>query len=165
MHQPDLKGNCLARCFFLLGLFILAFSQAQARAQEELRGIPVFNVKAFGATGKKSDNAHAASQKAVDACAAAGGGVVYLPPGEYTLGTIHLRSHVRFFIETGATLYSIKDKNAFDKDSLFYGEDLVNITLEGRGTVEPGTLGSVPRFYSNREEADGGICCPKQSYG
>jgi hypothetical protein len=42
---------------------------------------------------------------------------------------------VRVFVDAGATVYSIKDKNEFDKDALFYGEDLVNITLEGRGTV------------------------------
>jgi hypothetical protein len=33
-------------------------------------------------------------------------------------------------------VYSIKDKAAFDKEALFYGEDLVNVTLEGRGTVD-----------------------------
>jgi hypothetical protein len=98
-------------------------------------GLAIFNVRDYGATGRKADFSGAAIQKAVDACAAAGGGLVYLPPGDYTSGTIHLRSHVRFFIEAGATVYSVKDKGAFDKEALFYGEDLVNITLEGRGTV------------------------------
>ena len=131
--QPKVNGRIFA--FFLGGLFVLGFGQALAQPAEEERGISVFDVRAYGATGNKADNARAAIQKAVDACAAAGGGLVYLPPGEYSSGTIHLRSHVRFFIEAGATLCSIKDKNAFDKDALFYGEDLVNITLEGRGTV------------------------------
>lgn len=99
-------------------------------------GWNIFNVRAYGATGKKVDSAQAAIQKAVDACAANGGGMVYVPPGEYFTGTIHLRSHVRFFVEAGATVYSIKRKEAFDKDALFYGEDLVNITLEGRGTID-----------------------------
>ena len=98
-------------------------------------GTAVFNVRDFGATGTKGDFAGPAIQKAVDACARAGGGMVYLPPGDYTSGTIHLRSHVRFHVEAGATLYSVKEKRAFDKDALFFGEDLVNITLEGRGTV------------------------------
>jgi hypothetical protein len=61
--------------------------------------------------------------------------MVYVPPGEYTTGTLHLRSHLRFYVEAGATIYSIKDKSAFSKEALFYGEDLVNITLEGRGTI------------------------------
>ena len=96
----------------------------------------VFNVRDFGATGRKAENAQAAIQRAIDSCAQSGGGMVYVPPGEYTSGTIHLRSHVRFFVEAGATVYSVKDKSAFDKDALFYGEDLENISLEGRGTVD-----------------------------
>jgi hypothetical protein len=100
-----------------------------------------FDVVEFGASGKKADNALPAIQKAVDACAEAGGGMVYLPPGEYTSGTIHLRSHVRFHIEAGATLYSSKNRADFDakedwRTALFHGEDLQNITLEGRGVVD-----------------------------
>jgi hypothetical protein len=96
----------------------------------------LFNVKEFGATGNKADSAQTAIQRAVDACARAGGGRVYFPPGQYSSGTIHLRSHVRLHVESGATIFSIKDKSAFDKDALIYGEDLENITLEGRGTID-----------------------------
>jgi hypothetical protein len=100
-----------------------------------MAGSAVFNVKDFGAVGKKDMSSRAGIQKAVDACAAAGGGMVYLPPGEYTTGTIRLRSHVRFFVDAGATVFSSKDKNEFDQEALFYGDDLVDITLEGRGTI------------------------------
>ncbi len=99
-------------------------------------GFSVFNVKNYGATGKKADNAQKAIQGAVDACAKAGGGKVYLPPGEYTSGTIHLRSHVRLYIESGATLFASQDPAVFDKSTLLYGEDLENISIEGRGTVD-----------------------------
>jgi hypothetical protein len=116
-------------------LLFVVFSALPAAAQSTAK-TAVFNIRDFGATGLKSDKAQSAIQKALDACAAAGGGLVYVPPGEYSTGTIHLRSRVRFFIEAGATLYSIKEKAAFDKDALFYGEDLVNVTLEGRGTVD-----------------------------
>src|SRR2546429_3489832 len=95
----------------------------------------IFNVKDYGATGKKADNARTAIQKAIDACAKAGGGIVYLPPGDYTSGTIHLRSHVRFWIEAGATLFSAEEDAAFDTDGLLFGEDLINISIEGRGTI------------------------------
>src|SRR6266571_1460489 len=95
----------------------------------------IFNVKDYGATGKKADNARTAIQKAIDACAKAGGGIVYLPPGDYTSGTIHLRSHVRLWIEAGATLFSAEEDAAFDTDGLLFGEDLINISIEGRGTI------------------------------
>jgi hypothetical protein len=94
----------------------------------------VFNVRDYGATGVKAGLDQAAIQKAVDACAAAGGGTVLFPPGDYTSGTIHLRSHVRLYLEGGATVYAIHDKSRFDKDALLYGEDLTNVTVEGRGT-------------------------------
>jgi len=95
----------------------------------------VFNVKNYGATGKKADNAKPAIQKAIDACAKAGGGMVYLPPGEYTSGTIHLRSHVRFYIEAGATLFAAEQDSAYETDGLLLGEDVENITIEGRGVM------------------------------
>jgi hypothetical protein len=112
----------------LLGLLpVLAAGQSP--------GIRTFNVRDFGASGLMTQNAQKAIQSAIDACADAGGGMVYLPPGEYSSGTLHLKSHVRFHIESGATLYSIKLKEAFDKDALLFADGAVNITLEGRGTV------------------------------
>jgi polygalacturonase len=102
-------------------------------------GVAVFNVKDYGTTGKKDDNALPAIQKAIDACAAAGGGMVYLPPGEYTAGQIRLRSHVRFHLEAGATLFVSTDGSAFEKAhyaAAIYGEDLENISIEGRGTID-----------------------------
>jgi len=95
----------------------------------------VFNVKTYGATGKKADNAEPAIQKAIDACAKAGGGTVYLPPGDYTSGTLRLRSHVRFYVGSGATLFAAEEDPAFDTDGLLVGEDLENITIEGRGVI------------------------------
>ena len=118
--------------FFFL---VLTISLSPGSADEKTGTAVVFNVKDFGASGNKGENAQAAIQKAVDACASAGGGIVLVPPGEYSTGTIHLRSYVRFQIEAGATVYSIKRKEAFDKEALFYGEGLTNITLEGRGLV------------------------------
>jgi hypothetical protein len=96
----------------------------------------IFNIQDYGATGRKSDDARPAIQKAMDAAGAAGGGTVYLPPGEYTSGTLHLRSHVRMLIDSGATLFASLDSKAFDKAALLYGEGVDNITIEGRGTVD-----------------------------
>jgi hypothetical protein len=96
----------------------------------------IFDVKDYGATGRQSSDARPAIQRALDAAGAAGGGTVYLPPGAYTSGTLHLRSHVRLRIDSGATLYASLDGKAFDKAALLYGENLDNITIEGRGTVD-----------------------------
>jgi hypothetical protein len=95
----------------------------------------VFNVKDFGATGKKADIATQAIQKAIDTCAKSGGGEVYLPAGDYTSGTLHLRSHVKFYLEIGATLFGSTSESDFTTDALLLGEDLENISIEGRGVI------------------------------
>src|SRR5580698_2897062 len=100
---------------------------------------PVFNVKDYGATGIKSDNARAALQQTIDACGKAGGGTVYIGPGEYTSGQLHLRSGVRLYLEAGATLFASLDGAQFDpspKSALISGEDLHDIALEGRGALD-----------------------------
>ena len=117
----------LRRAFFLALLSAPVFAQ------------PVFNVKEYGATGRKPDNARVAIQQAIDHCAKSGGGTVYLPPGEYTSGQLQLRSGVRLYLEAGATLFASLDSREFDqgpKAALIYGEDLHNIAIEGRGTVD-----------------------------
>lgn len=48
-------------------------------------GAPDVNVKNFGAVGDGSTDDTAAIQAAIDACAAAGGGTVLIPPGTYQL--------------------------------------------------------------------------------
>ena len=99
----------------------------------------VFNVKDYGATGRKNDDAGPALQKAIDACGRAGGGQVYVEPGEYTSGQLHLRSGVRLYVEAGATIYASLDSRQYDdvkKAALIDGEDLHDIALEGSGTLD-----------------------------
>lgn len=112
----------------------------------------VFNVKDYGATGVKEDLAQEAIQKALDACAAAGGGTVLVPPGAYTSGTLHLRSRVRLYLESGATLYAVHDKSRFDREALLYGEDLAQVTLEGGGVIDGG--GAYDRRLKGDHEDD-----------
>jgi len=112
---------------------VIAACAAQLAAQ------PVFNVKDYGATGRKQDNARVALQQAIDACGRAGGGTVYVPPGEYTSGQLRLRSGVRFYAEAGATLFASLDGKEFDtgaKAALLYAEDVHDIAIEGRGTID-----------------------------
>ena len=63
-----------------------------------------FNVRAFHAAGDGVALDTPALQGALDACAAAGGGRVVLPPGTYLSGTLHLRDHVELHLDQGARL-------------------------------------------------------------
>ena len=115
-------------CWALQALLSASFLRAQASSA-------AFNVREYGATGRKADIATQALQKAIDTCAKSGGGEVYLPSGDYTSGTLHLRSHVRMYLEAGATLFGSKAESDFSTDALLLGEDLENISIEGRGTI------------------------------
>jgi hypothetical protein len=102
----------------------------------------VFNVQDFGATGRKEQNARSAIQKAVDACAAAGGGTVLIPPGHYTAGTVRLCSNLRLVIEPGATLFAATDPKEYDpgqivtKAAVLFGEELENVSITGQGVID-----------------------------
>lgn len=95
-----------------------------------------YNVRDFGAKGALGRDDTAAVQRAVDACAQDGGGVVYVPPGTYECGTVILRSHVRVYLESGARLCSARGASAFPKPALFYGENCEHISIEGRGIID-----------------------------
>ena len=62
------------------------------------------SIKDYGAVGDGKTLDTGAVQAAIDACAAAGGGVVAVPEGVFVCGTIRLASHVHLRLELGAVL-------------------------------------------------------------
>ena len=70
---------------------------------------PPFNVGTFGAIGNGTTKDTAAFQKALDTCAAAGGGTVIVPAGNYLLGSIELKSRTIMLLEKGAHLLGSPD--------------------------------------------------------
>src|SRR3974377_1875443 len=97
----------LLSALFACTFAVVAISQTSAAQR-------VFDVRDYGATGRKTDDARPAIQKAIDACGKAGGGRVFVPPGEYTSGQLHLRSGVRLYLEAGATIYATLDSTRYD---------------------------------------------------
>lgn len=86
-----------------LALGVLSAAGAARGGAANTQGA-LFNIREQGATGDGITLDTAAIQRAVDACAAAGGGQVYLPPGRYLSGTVHLKSDVTLHLASGATL-------------------------------------------------------------
>jgi hypothetical protein len=97
-----------------------------------------FDVTAYGATGIRSQNATGACQAAIDACTAAGGGIVYVPPGDYSVGMLQLKDNVTLHVEAGATLFLIQDNTRFPRGrrAMIFAEDAVNVAITGRGTLD-----------------------------
>jgi hypothetical protein len=117
--------------------FLETFTKAPDQPGAQPAG-NIFNVKDFGATGNRDDKATGAIRNAVDACAAAGGGMVYIPPGDYTVGTIQLKDNVTLHIEAGATLFLSQDRDDFIRGvrSMIFAEDASNISVTGKGTLD-----------------------------
>ena len=97
-----------------------------------------FDVRAFGATGQKADNATQAFQNAIDACTSAGGGTVRVPPGDYPIGMIQLKDNVTLDLDAGATLVLSQDNNQFPRGrrAMVFADNARNIAVTGRGTLD-----------------------------
>jgi polygalacturonase len=117
-----------------------------------------FDVRAFGATGDGRTLDTAAINNAIDAAAAAGGGTVTFPAGNYLSYTIHLKSHVALYLGAGATIvaaepsadlkvgYDAPEPNPTTEyyedfghshwhNSLIVGENVEDIGITGPGRI------------------------------
>ncbi len=108
----------------------------------------LFNVRDYGAVGDGRRLDTAALNAAVDACAQAGGGTVYVPPGRYLTGTVALKSNVTLDLESGATLLGSENPEDYPSTPsvwgdahemmapLIYAVDAHHVTITGRGTID-----------------------------
>jgi polygalacturonase len=144
------------------GLAVLAGATARlpVSAADVARspGPHIFDVRNFGAVGDGVALDNAAINRAVDAAEAAGGGMVYVPPGTYLCGTVILKSNVTLYLEAGATLLGSKGvshytpqpyrdtptgPNVFGHDTqdtgprhLIFARDAENVTVAGPGRID-----------------------------
>lgn len=85
--------------------------------------LSVFNPRHYGAVGDGRTLDTNAVNAAINACTQAGGGMVYLSPGDYLCGAIVLRSNVTLYIEAGATLLGSTNVNDFATKQLIASAD------------------------------------------
>lgn len=104
-------------------------------------GMLADNVSAtqFGAVPDGKTTCTAQLQKAIDECAATGGGVVSFNPGRYLTGTLFLRSHVELHLDRGAYIQGdvrVTDRSIYPKRALIYAEDIEDAGISGQGTID-----------------------------
>lgn len=115
----------------------------------------MFDVRKFGTRGDGKTLDSPAINRAIDAAAAAGGGTVFFPAGNYLSVSIHLKSNISLYLDQGATIiaaetsasarYDPPEPNEWDKyqdfghthwhNSLIWGEHLENISILGPGKI------------------------------
>jgi polygalacturonase len=96
----------------------------------------IFDPRSFGAVGDGRTKDTNAVKRAIDACTAAGGGIVYLGPGTYLCGTIVLKSNVTLYLEAGATVLGSGDINDYKPNHLIFASGVQNVGLAGPGKVD-----------------------------
>ncbi|MFI5377988.1 MAG: glycoside hydrolase family 28 protein [Tepidisphaerales bacterium] len=166
MKQQQLIGNSLGRLGVICLVCLQAMLLGACNAARAADGVPpaaktVYNVRDYGAVGDGKALDSPAINRAIDACAAAGGGTVCLPAGTYVSGSIHMKSNINLLIDAGATLLGApQNMNAYDPpepfegkayqdgghtyfhNSLIWGEDLTNVSITGQGMINGGGLTS-----------------------
>ena len=77
-------------------------------------------------------------QAAIDACAAKGGGVAYVPPGEHVSGPFWMKDNVELRLEAGATVRLSHDPADWPPGvrALVNSRGAKNIAITGRGTFD-----------------------------
>ncbi len=147
--RSNLIKKAIVLCCFICGITAISFAQSTKN----------YNVKDFGATGDGKTYDSESINKAITAAAAAGGGTVYFPAGNYLSYSIRLKSNISLYIEQGATIIAadfvagasnydpaepneLADKMKYQDyghshwhNSLIWGENLENISITGPGTI------------------------------
>ena len=138
---PTTRRSMISRAGVMVGCSLFSSSLIPVNAQipnTNNSPDPILDVKKFGATGKREHNATKAFKDAIDAGTVKGGGIINVPPGEYTVGTIELKDNITLNIEAGATLYlsQLKDDYRQGQRSMIFAQNAKNIAVTGKGVLD-----------------------------
>ena len=109
--------------------------------------IPLDNaiyIRDFGAIPNDTTKNNAQSiSSAIDFCNKNGGGIVVVDNGEYTSGTIYMKSNVVLYIEKGSSIIASHNNDDYTENALIYADNCENI-----GIIGPGKICGEGNFFS-----------------
>ncbi|GAB2607474.1 glycoside hydrolase family 28 protein [Kribbella endophytica] len=111
-----------------------------------------FPITAYGAVADGQTKCTSQIRAAIEACAAAGGGRVLVPPGTFLTGAVHLLSGVNLHLAEGATLLFSGDPadylpvvqtryegvEVLNYSPMIYANGCTGIAITGAGTLDGG---------------------------
>ena len=127
----------------------------------------LFCVNDFGVVSDTTTNNGPAIQKAIDDCAAKGGGIVYFKPGVYVTGSVFIKSNTQLRIDKGVLILGSQNFSDYpDIDTRIAGIEmkwpaalinLINVknaSITGEGTVNARGKFCWDKYWSTRKEYD-----------
>ncbi|WP_051229009.1 glycoside hydrolase family 28 protein [Paludibacterium yongneupense] len=120
---------------YLLPTVLLALLMATASADG------ICDPAAYGAKGDAVSDDTRPLQKAIDACAANGGGQVRLVRGVYVSGPLQLRSYVFLNLDQGAILRAIETPSRFERAFIGWPYRTGEALVSGVGVTDAGIIG------------------------
>jgi polygalacturonase len=170
MH-PTRRQFLAASSATLAALPLASAKNGIAAATGALPAIPQhvqLNVRDFSATGDGSTKDTLAFQQALDRCSFLGGGEVFVPQGDYLIGTIVLHSNTHLRLDDGASLLGSADLTDYPLTqvrweghwirgygALITAIDSQNIAISGAGRIvgNPAIRGRVDKQTGLRNPA------------
>lgn len=106
-----------------------------------------YDIRDYGAKGDGTSDDAAAIQRAIDKCAANGGGTVTVPAGHtFLCGPLHLASYVNLHLEPNSRLLANPDESIYTESAFrenrgegmmwISGKDLQEVSITGTGTID-----------------------------
>ena len=103
-----------------------------------------YDICDHGAIGDGHQLDSPAIQRAIDACAQAGGGTVVVPPGVYRCGPMQLRSGVRLHLEHRALVqasdrmddYRVEEAGNPRRRGLLAADKAIDVVIDGDGVID-----------------------------
>ncbi len=110
----------------------------------------IVDVLKRGAVGDGRRLNTAAFQRAIDECATSGGGTVRVPPGDYLVGTLEMRSNINLYLEAGSRLLASARREDYrpldlgvgeaplnyNAQHLIFARGAANVTISGTGVID-----------------------------
>jgi len=124
--------------YLIVAIVIMASANCFAQLKD-------YNITAYGAIANTVCTKPL--QAAIDACNAAGGGDVVVPTGVFMTGTVHLKSNVHLYLQSGAVLRgstNLNDYEPYTPDTpyqplhkgMFFTQDAENVSISGQGQID-----------------------------
>src|ERR1035437_4318735 len=117
-----------------------------------------FNVRDFGAVGNGTNKDLFVFQKALDTCAASGGGKVLVPAGKYLIGSVQIGNRTILRLETDSVIAGSPDTNDYPmmdirwegrwqrgRRALIYSANVDHTGIIGPGRIEGNPVVAAPQ--------------------